>query len=186
MAKKLYTEVNGASRKVKKLYTEVGGVSHKVKKLYMEVNGVSRLVYLDPTTYFSRYEQSMGNLIGSYVLTEDSTGMLARISGYTGGQSYTCAMGWQISGFPAGADVELVYDWYKGMLPMHDVIVYSANGTLATHSEALKYSTETLRTTNHTGWLMIIINFFPPSNYATTSYFTIKKLSINGEVVWTV
>lgn len=186
MARKLYAEVGGVSKQVRKLYTEVGGVSHKVKKLYAEVGGVSKLVFLDSSAYFSKYEQSMGNLIGSYALTEDSTGMKASITGYTGGQSYTCAMGWQISGFPAGAEVEIVYDWYKGMLPMHDVIVYSANATLATHSTALKYSTETLKTTNHTGWILIIINFFPTSNYSTTSYFTIKKLSINGEVVWTV
>lgn len=58
MAKKLYTEVGGLSKKVKKLYTEVGGVSHKVKKLYAEVNGLSKLVFnsFDPFTFtFSTY-----------------------------------------------------------------------------------------------------------------------------------
>lgn len=45
MARKLYTEVGGASKQARKLYTEVGGVSHKVKKVYAEVNGLSKLLY---------------------------------------------------------------------------------------------------------------------------------------------
>ena len=182
MAKKLYAEVGGYSRRVKKLYTEVNGVSRRVKKLYAEVGGASKLVFVDASQYFTKYEQAMGYLIGSYELTIGNT-VLAKITGYTGGSANTCALGWTINA-PAGAEVEITYEWYKGAYPMHDVIIYSANGTLATHSDALVATTSTLKTTNHTGWIVFIINFFPINTYSTTSWFAIKSLRINGEQVF--
>lgn len=68
MAKKLYTEVGGYSKKVKKLYTEVGGVSHKVKKLYMEVNGLSKLAFnaWQPFTYAFSTHPDSSPILSSY------------------------------------------------------------------------------------------------------------------------
>lgn len=76
MAKKLYTEVGGYSKKVKKLYTEVGGVSHKVKKLYAEVGGVSKMVYsAGPFSYsFTTYANSSNALNQIFALTTWSAG----------------------------------------------------------------------------------------------------------------
>ena len=72
MARKLYVEVGGVSRKAKKMYTEVGGVSRKVRKLYAEVNGVSKLVFngVQPLNYsFSTYPHNSNGLSGNYTMS---------------------------------------------------------------------------------------------------------------------
>lgn len=87
MAKKLYTEVNGASRKVKKLYTEVNGVARKVKKLYMEVNGYSKLVFngAQPLIYsFSTYANNSSSLSGNYTMSTWFAGYQANGTIYLG------------------------------------------------------------------------------------------------------
>ena len=185
MAKKLYTEVGGVAHKVKKLYTEVGGMSHKVKRLYAEVGGVSKLVYsARQPVRFTKYEQSVGNLYGSYRLSDTDGVLHAQISGYTGGETNNCAIGWMIDNIPAGAEVEITYEWYKGGFEMNDILIYSANGTLATHSANGVIYTNTLKTTSHAGWILAIVNFFPASYYATTSWLTIKSVVVNGERDW--
>ena len=79
MARKLYAEVGGLSKKVKKLYAEVGGVSHKVKKLYAEVNGLSKLVYsAGLLSYsFTTYVNSSNTLNQIFTLTTWSAGFNA-------------------------------------------------------------------------------------------------------------
>lgn len=68
MARKLYTEVGGASKQVRKLYTEVGGVSHKVKKVYSEVGGYSKLVLhaWQPFTYTFSQHYNNGISLADY------------------------------------------------------------------------------------------------------------------------
>ena len=183
MAKKLYAEVGGVSSKVKKVYAEVGGVSHRVKKIYAEVVGASRLVFLDPSTYFSKYEQSMGNLIGSYSIKEDGSGMTASLTNaYTGGANLGCRIGWMIENLPAGAVVDVGYTYTKQAYPMNDIIVSSESGVLATHSEVGTYSF-VLSTERHTGWILFMIDFFPYSSTSTS--LTITSLTVNGERLWT-
>ena len=185
MAKGLYTEAGGTAHRIKKLYTEVGGVSHKVKKLYAEVGGVSKPVFTDQQlARFTKYEQNMGNLIGTYKLTNTGGVMHAQVSGYTGGENNGCAVGWMIDSLPAGAEVEITYEWYKGGYQMNDILFYSANGTLATHSDNGTIYTNTLKTKSHQGWILGVVNFFPVSYYQTTSWLTIKRVVVNGEQEW--
>lgn len=185
MAKKLYTEAGGVSHKVKKLYTEVGGVSHKVKKLYAEVNGISKLVFsaVQPPV-FTKYEQIDSSFYGYYSLTPGANSMLAKISGYTAGENRACTVGWMIENLPPGADVEITYEWYKGGFQMNDIIFSSANGILEIRSDNGVVYTNTLKTTNHTGWILGYVNFFPASYYQTTSWLDIKRVVVDGDQAW--
>ena len=178
-------KVGNTWRDVKAMYDKVGGQWRPVVREWVKAGGVWRQTFINPRgVYFQEWPENVGNLIGSYSITEEANALHASVSGYTGGENKGCAVGWQVKNLPAGAEVEIDYTWYKGAYPMNDVVAYNENGYLAVHSTAGYSYSNTLKTSNHSGWILLVCNFFPTSEYATNAWLKITRLAINGQQVW--
>lgn len=102
MARKLYTEVGGASKQVRKLYTEVGGVSHLVKKVYAEVGGASKLVYVLDVPFTFGFNQYYYNAISLDSYCELSSWFCGYRANGLPGMDIVC---WNATGVGAGCPV---------------------------------------------------------------------------------
>lgn len=177
-------KIGGQWRQVQRMYDKVGSQWRPVKAEWVKVDGVWRQTFNGNFgAHFIEYRQNPERIIGSYELKRDGGELVASITGYTGGEANVAAIGWMIRNIPAGAQVEVTFEVYKGGYHMNDVIVTSAaGGVIGTYSN----STGTITATypNHGGWLNFVLNFFPIQAYATTSYIRIKRVKFGAEQIF--
>lgn len=83
MAKKLYVEVGGKTRKAKKGYVSVGGKARKIKKAYVGVDGKARAFWSGGELRY--YGTATALSVARYDLTATTTGQYAFFAGGTYG-----------------------------------------------------------------------------------------------------
>lgn len=180
----LKRKINSEWRAVNRQYRKIGGQWRQIKAEWRKVNGEWRKVFDMPGVVFEEYVQDIDRLYGDYRLTRGTQIMGARISGYTGGESYVCAIGWMMKDIPIGAALKVTFKWHKSVYERNDVIVYDSTGVKAVYSSAGEEVTSSVTVRTHTGWVLLAINFFAYSSNAATTYFEITKVEVDGEQVF--
>lgn len=176
-------KIGGTWRDTAAMWDKITGEWRPVAAAWRKVDGVWRQIFDGvKSNYFKQYTANMDRLTGRHTFTEAIGAMTATVTGYAGGYSNGCQVGWIVENLPAGANVSVEWEYYKAGYAMNDIIITSANGQLQTHSIAEAVTRQTLTTTNHTGWLLFMIDFFP--DYTTTTWITIKKITVDGRQVW--
>lgn len=180
----LMRKVNGEWHKVSREYRKIGGQWRQLKAEWRKINGEWRKVFDMPGVQFEEYLQDIDRLYGSYRLTRGTTSMKAEISGYTGGESYVCAIGWMMRDIPVGSAVKVTFKWYKGTYERNDVIMYDSTGVKAVYSSAGEEVTSSVTVRTHTGWVLLAINFFAYSSNPATTTFEITSVEVDGVQVF--
>ena len=176
----LKTKHGGAWHDTKNLFAKVGGNWRNVKGSWIKVGGVWKRTFSgNMDAWFSPYLQDPDRINGYYAVEDNDTHLLAEISGYTGGEANTMAVGWTIINLPVDKAVTVEFEVFKGNYPQNDGVILTTAGIVATFSNSTGRITRTFE--GHGGWLNIILNFFCEYGYATTSYIKIYKVVV-GDV----
>lgn len=176
----LKRKVGADWRQVSRQYRKVDGSWRQIKSEWVKVNGEWRKVFDMPGVTFEEYLQDIDRLYGNYRLTRGTQIMGAQISGYTGGESYVCAIGWMMKDIPIGSALKVTFRWHKSVYERNDVIVYDSTGVKAVYSSVGEEVTSSVTVRTHTGWVLVAINFFAYSANPATTTFEITSVEIDG------